>query len=56
MFCIEVFWYLLGVARECERCFVWLEELVWKIFIGYLEPGSTLVDVDSLARMEWENI
>ena len=52
MFYISICLYFLGFARECERYFVWLEELVWQKFIEYLEFGSTLFDVDSLATTE----
>lgn len=40
VFCIDVFWHLLVIAKECERYFVWLAELFWKKFVGYLGYGS----------------
>lgn len=40
LWCFVFFWHLLGIAKECERYFVWLAELVWKKFVGYLEYGS----------------
>ena len=52
VFCFKIFWYLLGLTREDERSFIWLEELDGKALVKHLEYGFAMFDVDYLVRAE----
>ena len=42
----------MGDAFDSSSSFIWLEELVWKAFFGYLECGATMFDVVSAEGLQ----
>ena len=37
------------------QSYIWLEKLVWQVFVGYLEYCSLMLDVDYLEGTEVAN-